>query len=123
MRRCLAILAIVMMGVTVVAACGDDADVPGNADVNTSVPVSAATVKIKSSGFDPSSATVPAGQAVTFTNDDNQDHRVVADDSSFDTGTIRPGESTVVLFQKAGTVPYKDTLDPSNTGQIEVTAS
>ena len=105
------------------ASCSDDADIPSTSDVNASVPVSTTTVKITSEGFDPDSATVQAGEAVTFENGDDQDHRVVADDDTFNTGTLQPGESTVVLFSEAGTVKYADALDPSRTGQIEVTPS
>ena len=76
------------------------------------MPVSTATVKITSEGFDPDSATVQAGEAVTFENDDDQDHRVVADDDTFNTGTLKPGESTVVLFSEAGTVKYTDAARP-----------
>jgi plastocyanin len=122
-RRLLVLIvaAVAMLGLV---ACSDDASSSSNtADLSSAVPVSSATVKISGSGFDPDSVTVPAGDAVTFSNDDNQDHRIAADDSSFDTGTLQPGESTVVLFSTPGTVKYKDTLDPSNTGQVEVTAS
>ena len=105
------------------ASCSDDADSRARAASRLGLPVSAATVKITSEGFDPDSVTVQAGEAVTFDNDDDQDHRVVADDGTFNTGTLQPGESTVVLFSEAGTVKYTDSLDPSLTGQIEVTAS
>ena len=123
MRR-LAVLIVAVCAVLGLAACGDDSSSTStSADLSPAVPVSAATVKITSTGFDPDAVNVPAGKAVTFTNGDDQDHRVTADDSSFDTGTLRPGESTVVLFNDPGTVKYKDTLDPSHTGQVQVTAS
>jgi len=122
-HRRIVVLVVAALAAISLTACGDDADIPSTSDVNASVPVSSATVKITSSGFDPDSVSVPAGEAVTFSNDDNQDHRVVADDDSFDTGTLQAGESTVVLFSEAGTVKYSDSLDPSNTGHVEVTAS
>jgi plastocyanin len=124
-RRVTTLLIVTVAAVSAVAmaSCSDDADIPSTSDVNASVPVSTATVKITSEGFDPDSATVQAGEAVTFENDDDQDHRVVADDDTFNTGTMKPGESTVVLFNEAGTVKYADALDPSRTGQIEVTPS
>ena len=123
MRR-FAFLIVAALAALGLASCSDDSSSSSSsAALSSAVPVSAATVKIASSGFDPESVTVPAGDAVTFTNDDNQDHRLVANDSSFDTGTLRQGESTVVLFADAGTVKYKDSLDPLLTGQVEVTAS
>ena len=123
MRR---VAGLILPGVALLGlvSCSDDSSSSSSsAALSSAVPVSAATVKITSGGFVPESVTVPAGDAVTFTNDDNQDHRVVADDNSFDTGTLQPGESTVVLFATAGSVKYKDSLDPSRTGQVEVTAS
>ena len=122
--RRFAFLIVAAVAALGLASCSDDSSSSSSsAALSSAVPVSVATVKIASSGFDPDSVTVPAGDAVTFTNDDNQDHRVVANDSSFDTGTLRPAESTVVLFADAGTVKYKDSLDPSLTGQVQVTAS
>ena len=123
MRRStvLIVAAVAALGL---ASCSDDSSSSSSsAALSSVVPVSAATVKITSGGFDPDAVTVTAGKAVTFTNDDNQDHRVVADDGSFDSGTLRPGESIVVLLADAGTVKYKDSLDASLTGQVEVTAS
>ena len=114
---------ITALAAVALASCSDDANIPSTSDVNASVPVSAVTVEITSDGFDPDSATVKAGEAVTFENGDDQDHRVVADDDTFNTGTLRPGESTVVLFSDAGTVKYADALDATITGQVEVTPS
>jgi plastocyanin len=119
----LLIATLTALSAVALAACSDDADIPTTSDVNASVPVSTVTVEITSAGFDPDSATVQAGEAVTFENGDDQDHRVVADDDTFNTGTLRPGESTVVLFSEAGTVKYADALDATLTGQIEVTPS
>lgn len=122
--RRFAFLIVAAVAAVGLASCSDDSSSSSSsAALSSAVPVSAATVKITSDGFDPDAVTVPAGDAVTFTNNDNQDHRVVADNGSFDTGTLRPGESTVVLLADAGTVKFKDSLDPSLTGQVEVTAS
>ena len=115
------IVTVAASSAVAMASCSDDADIPARA---TSTPRcrSARDGEDHGEGFDPDSATVQAGEAVTFENDDDQDHRVVADDATFNTGTLKPGESTVVLFSEAGTVKYADALDPSHTGQIEVTA-
>jgi plastocyanin len=120
----LIVAAVAVVAAVGLASCSDDSSSSSSsAALSSAVPVSSATVKITSGGFDPDAVTVPAGDAVTFTNNDNQDHRVVADDGTFDTGTLRPGESTVVVLADAGTVKFKDSLDPSLTGQVEVAAS
>ncbi len=116
-------LAVAALALAGLAACGDDADIPDNSDIDASVPVSAATVRITGDGFAPDTVSVTAGDAVAFTNDDDQDHRVVAKDASFDTGVLHPGESTIVAFGSPARVEFSDTLDPAHTGQVEVGAS
>jgi plastocyanin len=103
--------------------CGDDADVPGNADVAESLPDSVATISSTSSGIEPAVVDVVVGEGVTFTNEDDVPHRIVAVDSSFDTGTQLPGDSTLVVFGTAGTVEFEDALDPRRTGEVRVAAA
>jgi plastocyanin len=118
-----AVLAVAALATLGLAACGDDADIPDRGDVADSLPESAATVRSTSSGFDPATVEVTAGEGVTFTNDDDVPHRVVAVDRSFDTGTQEPGDSTLVVFAEAGTVEFEDALDPEQTGEVRVAAA
>ena len=49
-------------------------------------------VKVVDFAFDPAALTVPAGATVTWTNAGNRPHTVTADDGSFDSGRLDPGE-------------------------------
>ncbi len=123
MVRVITTLIVAALAVLSLASCGDDADIPSNSDVDESLPTSVATVQSTSTGLDPTSIAVTAGDAVTFTNADTQPHRIVADDHSFDTGEQQPGDSTLVVFSRVGTVTFADSLDPSRTGEVNVAAS
>lgn len=121
MRRGL-VAAVVLVALATIglAACGDDADIPGRADVADSLPETVATVRSTSSGIEPALVEVASGEAVTFTNDDDAPHRLVALDRSFDTGVQQPGDSTLVVFGEPGTVEFEDALDPDRTGEVRV---
>ena len=56
--------------------------------------------------FGPSTLTVPAGTTVTWTNTDQAAHTVTADDGSFDTGFVAPGQTVSLTFAAPGTYPY-----------------
>jgi plastocyanin len=61
--------------------------------------------------FGPMSATAAAGATLTVRNDGQQHHTYTALDGSFDTGSIRPGESvTIEMPETAGVLPVYCTL-------------
>ena len=43
-------------------------------------------------------------------------HHIVADDGSFDTGVLTPGQSYLVTFETPGTYSFHDALNPSIKG-------
>ncbi len=53
--------------------------------------------------FQPAQLTVRVGEAVTFKNEDIVAHTVTADDGSFDSGLIQPGDTWKMTVQKDGT--------------------
>lgn len=66
------------------------------------------TVKVAISGFafHPPTLTVAAGTKVTFTNGDQTAHTATGNKPGFDTGTVNPGKSATVVFNKPGTYTY-----------------
>lgn len=67
--------------------------------------------------------TLRAGDVVSFINSEGgggPEHRFIADDGSFDTGILEPGQQFSFTFVKAGTYAFHDTLDPSIKGTITV---
>lgn len=66
----------------------------------------AATVTMSNFGFGPETITVKAGTTVTFVNQDEAPHTATGDGKEFDTGILKPGQSTEITFRQAGEFPY-----------------
>ena len=77
-------------------------------------------ISIKDGKFNPAAVNIAVNDSVEWTNDDNRDHRIVADDASFDSGKIKPGETFAFKFTKPGTFTYACALHPREKGKIVV---
>ena len=105
-----AALALVVLGPTLVRA----ESLLGAASV---------TVKIDNFAFDAQSITVAPGSTVTWINDDDAPHTVVADDGkSFRSKTLDTGDSFSFTFKTAGTWGYFCSVHPHMTGKVVVKA-
>ncbi len=80
-------------------------------------------VRIADFAFGRASVTVREGDTVTWSNSDEAPHTATADDGSFDTGVMDPGQSASVTFQNAGTVTYFCAIHPSMTARVVVRAA
>jgi len=80
------------------------------------------TVQIVKSGFTPSSTTVAVGDSVTWHNADAVNHQVVANDGSFVSPVLKPGDTYTQTFNTAGKVNYHDALFTSRKGSVTVSA-
>lgn len=78
------------------------------------------TVQIRSTSFSPSSFTINHGDRVTWRNADKTDHQVVADDGSFASPILHPGQSYSKTLSTAGTFRFHDALHPRLTGKVVV---
>jgi plastocyanin len=81
----------------------------------------AAHVKIENFTFAPKTLTVKVGTAVTFENDDDIPHLVVANDGSFRSKALDTGDAYAFTFTKTGDFPYFCALHPHMQGTITVT--
>jgi plastocyanin len=72
----------------------------------TATPDPTPNVTIADFTFRPGTMEIIAGQSVTFFNNDAVSHTVTAEDGSFDTGNIAPGQSARVTFDTPGTYTY-----------------
>jgi plastocyanin len=70
--------------------------------------------------FVPPTLTIHAGQKVTFYDNNAYPHSATADDGSFDTGVLSPGQPKSITFKKPGTYPYSDEFNSAMTGVIRV---
>jgi LPXTG-motif cell wall-anchored protein len=80
-------------------------------------------VSIQGFAFHPPTITVSVGDTVTWTNQDSAEHTATASDGSFDTGTLRKGQSGSHTFTRAGTFSYICSIHPFMHGTVEVVGS
>ena len=78
------------------------------------------SVSIEDFYFEPAEAAVQPGDTVTWTNEGARPHTVTADDGSFDSGTLQPGQSFSWTFEAPGTVAYHCEIHPSMMGSVSV---
>ncbi len=66
----------------------------------------ALTIGMTDMKFSPAVATVTSGTKVTWTNNDSTSHTVTADNSSYNSGTLAPGQSYSLTFTTKGEYTY-----------------
>jgi plastocyanin len=71
--------------------------------------------------FTPNPSAPAASGAVTWNNGDNVTHRIVANDNSFDTGNILPGETSAAMAISANGARYHCSIHPSMIGVVNST--
>jgi plastocyanin len=72
-------------------------------------------------GYDNQNLSVAAGQTVIWTNTGAQVHNIVADDNSFDSGSLDPGATFGFEFDTPGVYTYHCTPHPWMKATITVT--
>lgn len=71
--------------------------------------------------FEPAIVSITAGTTVIWRNDGERPHTVTADDGSFDSGRLDPGETFSFTFTTAGEYAYQCGFHPEMRGTVEVT--
>jgi plastocyanin len=79
-----------------------------------------ARVVLKNLAFNPVSVTVSVGATVTWENRDTVNHNVIADDGSFTSPDLGPGQTFSFTFARAGTYSYACHIHPSMKGTVVV---
>ena len=69
---------------------------------------------------DPKNLTVTYGDVVTWTNADKVNHQVVANNGTFASGVLKPGQSYSFTTKTAGKYNYHDALKPLLTGSLTI---
>ena len=79
-------------------------------------------IEIKDKKYSPAKLTIKGGQTVIWTNRDDSDHTIVADDGSFGTkdNDLARGESYKFTFTKKGKFKYHCKYHPREKGEITV---
>ena len=92
----------------------------------TPAPVPAGTTTVSILGergnqsFSPNPVSVAQGKTIAWTNNDGQIHHIVANDGSFDTGNIAPGQNSTVVTLNVNGANYHCTLHPTMVGSINM---
>jgi plastocyanin len=60
------------------------------------------------------------GQGVRFVNEGDESHTATADDLTWGTGTLMPGDAFIRKFETEGTFTFFDSYDSTNTGAVYV---
>jgi plastocyanin len=82
------------------------------------------SIQIKNYAYDPTDVVAKAGDKITITNNDSVAHTVTADDKSFDSGTINPGETmTLTMPLKNGSFGFYCTFHPYMRGKITLSGA
>jgi plastocyanin len=108
----------------VLAGCGgggNSSSTATTATTSTAAPVSAITINIQNFAFHPANFTVTPGATITVHNMDSAPHTLTANNRSFTTGQINPGQTgTVKAPTTAGTYPYICLIHNFMTGVLTV---
>lgn len=77
-------------------------------------------ISIENLKYKPAEITIEPGDTVVWTNNDDREHTVTADDDSFKSGRMGSGKKYEHTFDKAGTYKYVDDLHPRMKGTVIV---
>jgi FtsP/CotA-like multicopper oxidase with cupredoxin domain len=77
-------------------------------------------VRIVDGAFDPANVEIVAGTTVRWANGDTSAHTVTADNASFDSAQLEPGDSFSHTFESPGTVAYHCELHPDMRATLVV---
>lgn len=78
------------------------------------------TVAIQQMTFSPAALNISVGDSVTWTNRDDREHAIVAEDNTFDSGKLTAGASFSHTFTKPGQHAYGCRFHPREKGSITV---
>jgi plastocyanin len=104
MKRMLLVLLVLIAALVVAGGAGADTR----------------SVQITKSGFTQANITVQLGDTVTWKNTDTATHQVVADNGSFASPVLKPGETYSVTFTSNGKTTYHDEFAKSHKGSVTV---
>jgi len=79
-----------------------------------------ASVSIGDHYFERANIAIEPGTTVVWVNEGEVPHTVTADDGSFNSGELYPGDSYIVIFLGAGVVSYHCQLHPQMVGSVTV---
>jgi plastocyanin len=122
-RRCAA-AAVVGLGLVVLtlAGCGDaEPSNPTLDDVAIDTRHPAVTVAVNDAGYSRERIEVAPGDVIQFENTGSGPHSFTGA-SRFDTGRLQPGETSLLVLDEPGEIPFSDLEAPSHKGVLVISA-
>ena len=116
----------ILLGIALVAAVassgcgGDSASSNGTTACTAATATATNTVSMAGMAFSPSCIKVAAGTIVTFTNGDTTTHDVTANDGTYQSAFLSPGQSYARTYATALTSAYHCSLHPTMVGTVIV---
>jgi LPXTG-motif cell wall-anchored protein len=89
----------------------------GNPDANAAA---SSPVRIVNFDYKPDPVRIGVGDTITWTNEDSEPHTATANNGSFDTHTLKKGESGSHTFSQDATVRYTCIIHPDMKGTVVV---
>jgi len=111
------VLAVIVLGAVV--GCGQSSTGSASGSSNRT-PSGRAHLTIANYAFAPGTLTVKAGTSITVKNTDQTAHTATARSGAFDSGTLKPGQSTQFKLTKPGTYKFYCQFHAFMTGTITV---
>ncbi len=99
------------------AACGGAKDTSGDPPT---IGGAAENIVMKDTSYKPGNLEVPAGAAITFTNEDGALHDAKAKDADWETGDLNKGDSETIVLNEPGEYAYYCEFHPSMKAKITV---
>jgi plastocyanin len=124
MRRPLWLGAAGLALAVAVAGCGSaDPSPPTPADLEDIDLSVDHTIAVRDDGYDPTRLELAAGEVVRLVNEGDSEHSFTAEDRSFDTGRMQPGEDVTLVLTEPGEVTFFDLADRTHEGTFTVRAA
>lgn len=79
-----------------------------------------ASVSIEDLRFEPATIDVEVGTTVTWTNNGEVEHTATAEDDTFDSGILQPGDTYSFTFDQEGEYDYLCEVHPDMRGTVNV---
>lgn len=117
MRAVVVALVVVAVALT---GCDSDRRAISRDDLPDVPDAPTVTVELGDEGFDVADLELTTADLVEFRNVGDENHGIRTDDYAIDTGPLFPGESTEVIFDRAGRYTIVDTADDAATIDVVV---
>ncbi len=109
---------VALVAATILASCSSGST---GQPTTTTGSATASAVSIEDFRFQPPELTVSVGTTVTWRNDEGGiAHTTTADDGTWNSGTLQPGDTFEVTFDQPGTYTYFCSIHPSMQATITV---